>query len=90
MSKYRIEKDSLGEVKVSEDKLYGAQTQRAVDNFPISGLTMPSAFIRAMGLIKYSCAESNARLGLLDSNIAEAIAQAAARLQRISTMHIFP
>ncbi len=77
MSKYRIEKDSLGEVKVSEDKLYGAQTQRAVDNFPISGLTMPSAFIRAMGLIKYSCAESNARLGLLDSNIAEAIAQAA-------------
>ena len=80
MSKYRIEKDSLGEVKVPEDKLYAAQTQRAVDNFPISGLTMPSAFIRALGLIKYSCAESNARLGLLDNNIAEAISQAAAEV----------
>ncbi len=77
MRKYRREKDSLGEVEVPEDKLYGAQTQRAVDNFPISGLSMPSAFIRALGLIKYSCAESNAHLGLLDSKIAEAIAQAA-------------
>lgn len=67
----------MGEVKVPADKLYGAQTQRAVDNFPISGLSMPSTFIRALGLIKYSCAQSNQRLGLLDTIIAEAIAQAA-------------
>ena len=77
MSKYRIEKDSLGEVRVPEDKLYGAQTQRAVDNFPISGLPMPPAFIRALGLIKYSCAETNMRLDLLDNGIAEAIKKAA-------------
>ena len=77
MNKHRIEKDSLGEIKVPTDTLYGAQTQRAVDNFPISGLPMPSAFIRALGLIKYSCAESNARLGLLDAAIAKAITRAA-------------
>ena len=77
MSKYRTEKDSLGEVRVPEDKLYGAQTQRAVDNFPISGLPMPPAFIRALGLIKFSCAETNERLDLLDNGIAEAIKKAA-------------
>ena len=77
MSKYRIEKDSLGEVRVPENKLYGAQTQRAIDNFPISGLPMPPAFISALGLIKYSCAETNMRLGLLDEKIAEAIKKAA-------------
>ena len=60
-----------------KDKLYGAQTQRAVDNFPISGLPMPPAFIRALGLIKHSCAETNARLGLLDNTIAGAIKKAA-------------
>ena len=80
MSKYRIEKDSLGEVRVPENKLYGAQTQRAIDNFPISGLPMPPAFIRALGLIKYSCAETNMRLGLLDEKIAEAIKKAAAKV----------
>ena len=47
----RIEKDSMGEVHVPSDALYGAQTQRAVDNFPISGLSMPRTFIRALGLI---------------------------------------
>ncbi len=49
---YRIEKDSMGEVQVPEHALYGAQTARAVENFPLSGLTMPQAFIRALGLIK--------------------------------------
>ena len=48
---YRIEKDSMGELKVPTDALYGAQTQRAVNNFPISGLTMPREFIRALGLV---------------------------------------
>ena len=49
---YRIERDSMGELRVPVDALYGAQTQRAVDNFPISGIAMPRAFIRALGLIK--------------------------------------
>ena len=74
---YRIEKDSMGELRVPGDALYGAQTQRAVENFPISGLTLPRAFIRALGLIKASAARANARLGELDERIADAIVQAA-------------
>jgi fumarate hydratase class II len=50
--KFRTEKDSMGELNVPTDALYGAQTQRAIDNFPISGLVMPGQFIRALGLIK--------------------------------------
>ena len=49
---YRIEKDSMGELEVPEEALYGAQTQRAINNFPVSGLTLPSAFIRTIALIK--------------------------------------
>ena len=56
---YRIEKDSMGEVRVPKDALYGAQTQRAVENFPISGYTFPRAFIRALGLIKAAAARVN-------------------------------
>ena len=52
MAEYRIERDSMGEVKVPADALYGAQTQRAVDNFPVSDLRFPRTFIRALGLIK--------------------------------------
>lgn len=74
---YRIERDSLGELKVPEDALWGAQTQRAVENFPISGLRMPRGFIRALGLIKATAAEVNAELGLLDEPIAQAIVAAA-------------
>jgi len=73
MSEFRIEKDSLGEVKVPKDALYGAQTQRAVMNFPVSGIRFPRVFIRALGLIKAVAAEVNAGLGLLDANIANAI-----------------
>jgi fumarate hydratase class II len=73
MSEYRIEKDSLGEVNVPKDALYGAQTQRAVENFPISGIRFPRVFIRALGLIKAVAAEVNAGLGLLDAQIANAI-----------------
>ena len=62
---YRIEKDSLGQMQVPSDALYGAQTQRAVDNFPISGLTMPREFIRALGLIKSAAAQANSDLGHL-------------------------
>ncbi|MBS1252918.1 MAG: Fumarate hydratase class II [Anaerolineales bacterium] len=75
--KMRIEKDSLGEVEVPAGALYGAQTQRAVENFPISGITVPRVFIRALGLIKYAAAQVNEELGLLDSELAGAIRQAA-------------
>lgn len=78
MSKYRTEKDSMGEVKVPVEAIYGAQTQRAVENFPISGLTMPRQFIRALGLIKWAAATVNAELKHLDPGIAKVI-QAAAR-----------
>ncbi len=77
MTEYRIEQDSLGEVKVPADALYGAQTQRAIDNFPVSGLRFPRVFIRALGLIKASAAEVNAELGLLAPATARAIQQAA-------------
>src|SRR3990170_3484498 len=77
MPNYRIERDSLGEIRVPESALYGAQTQRAVENFPISGIRFPRVFIRALGLIKDAAAEVNAELGLLDSEKAQAIAQAA-------------
>ena len=66
MSKFRIEKDSMGELQVPQDAAYGAQTQRAVDNFPISGITMPEAFIQALGLVKQACANANHDLGGLD------------------------
>ena len=75
-TKFRTERDSMGELKVPADALYGAQTQRAVDNFPISNLRMPRAFIRALGLIKAACAQANTELGLLDAKIASAIQQA--------------
>ena len=77
MTDYRIEKDSLGEVKVPADALYGAQTQRAVENFPVSAIRFPRVFIRSLGLIKAVTAEVNAGLGLLDANIAHAIHLAA-------------
>jgi fumarate hydratase, class II len=77
MSDYRVEKDSLGEVKVPKDALYGAQTQRAVENFPVSGIRFPRVFIRSLGLIKAVAAEVNAGLGLLDAGIANSIHLAA-------------
>ncbi|MCS6950236.1 MAG: class II fumarate hydratase [bacterium] len=82
MSQYRIERDSLGEVQVPADALYGAQTQRAVENFPISGIRFPRVFIRALGLIKGAAAEVNCELGLLDERKARAIQQAAEEVAR--------
>jgi fumarate hydratase class II len=73
----RTERDSMGELKVPEDALWGAQTQRAVNNFPISGLKMPRAFIRALGLVKWAAAGANSELGLLNSGTAAAIQTAA-------------
>ena len=76
-SKFRTEKDSMGELNVPKDALWGAQTQRAVDNFPISGLTMPRQFIAALGLVKWAAAGANNELGLLANDVAVAIQKAA-------------
>ncbi len=70
---YRIEKDSMGDVKVPAQALYAAQTQRAVENFPVSGLRFPRGFIRALGLIKGSAAAANRQLKLLNAARASAI-----------------
>ena len=74
---FRIEHDSMGELQVPEDALWGAQTQRAVNNFPISGLAMPRQFIAALGLVKWAAAGANAELGLIKSDVAIAIQKAA-------------
>ena len=77
MSEQRSERDSLGEVLVPAEAMWGAQTQRALDNFCISGLRLPRSFIRALGLIKAACAEVNGELGLLPPARARAIRLAA-------------
>jgi fumarate hydratase class II len=79
---YRTERDSLGDIKVPADALYGAQTQRAVDNFPISDLRFPRAMISALGMIKGAAAAVNHDLGLLDAKKAEAIQKAAAEVAK--------
>ena len=73
---FRIEHDSMGELQVPEDALWGAQTQRAVNNFPISDLTMPRQFIAALGLVKWAAAGANAELGLIKSDLAMAVQKA--------------
>ncbi len=88
--KTRTERDSLGELEVPEDALWGAQTQRAVENFPVSGLTLPPAFLKALALIKYACAEANVKLGLLDTAIGNAIQQAAGKIMAGQYLDQFP
>jgi fumarate hydratase class II len=73
---YRTEHDSMGELKVPQDAFWGAQTQRAVENFPISGIPMPRQFVAALGLVKWAGAGANAELGLLTSDLAIAIRNA--------------
>ena len=87
---FRIEKDSMGEVRVPASALYAAQTQRAVENFPVSGIPFPRPFIRALGLIKGTAAEVNAGLGLLDADIATAIVAAAAEVETGQHDDAFP
>ncbi|KQY58552.1 aspartate ammonia-lyase [Aeromicrobium sp. Root495] len=76
-SGFRIEHDTMGEVKVPADALWRAQTQRAVENFPISGTPIESAQIRALAQIKGACAQANAELGILEQDLADAIVTAA-------------
>ena len=80
MSDFRIEKDTMGEVKVPAHAYWGASTQRAVENFPISGRTFPPRFIRALALIKGAAAEVNADLGHLPKKISSLISKAAKRV----------
>ncbi|HEX4823960.1 MAG TPA: class II fumarate hydratase [Candidatus Polarisedimenticolaceae bacterium] len=77
MTEYRVEKDFLGELKVPKDAYWGVQTQRAIENFPISGIRFGRQFIYALGLIKKASAETNMELGLLDSKLGKAIVKAA-------------
>ncbi|GAB5407993.1 MAG: class II fumarate hydratase [Balneolaceae bacterium] len=77
MSDYRTEKDSMGEIKVPTNALYGAQTQRAHDNFPISGIRFSREFIQALGYVKKSAALANNKLGLLEDKVTDSITLAA-------------
>jgi fumarate hydratase class II len=77
MEEFRIERDTMGEVVLPASALYGAQTQRAVENFPISGDPLPPELIHALGLVKLAAARVNRELGLLDADVADAIEQAA-------------
>jgi fumarate hydratase class II len=76
MDEYRIDKDSLGDVKIPKEAYWGAQTQRAIDNFPVSGIAFSSPFIRSMAIIKRACASVNRDMNLLDRRSADAIAKA--------------
>ena len=74
--KYREEKDSMGTVRVPAEAYYGSQTQRAVDNFPVSDLRFEAAFIHALALVKHCAARVNHKLKLLDPELADAISVA--------------
>src|SRR3954452_13974951 len=77
----RIEKDSIGELAVPIEAYYGVQTMRAVQNFPISGISMPAAFIHTHAMIKRAAAEVNFELGLLEESLYKAITQAAREVE---------
>jgi fumarate hydratase class II len=87
---YRIEKDSLGELKIENDKYYGVQTARAFENFRISNLTLPFDFIKAVTLIKMAAATVNVKLGLLDEEVGDAIIKAASEVLGGNYMDQFP
>ena len=90
MSNTRIERDSMGELRVPEAALYGAQTQRAVDNFPISHQRMPAQFIRALILAKAAAAQANVELNQISAAQGEAIVEAAQILLTGDFMEHFP
>jgi fumarate hydratase class II len=90
MTGFRIEKDSMGEVKVPATAYYGAQTQRAVENFPISGQPLPKSLIHALGLIKAAAASANRDLGKLNAELAEPIIAAAREVAAGKLDHEFP
>ena len=79
-SDHRMEKDSMGEMRLPANALYGATTQRAVENFPVSGIPFSRDYIRQLAVVKASCAEVNRELGKLDAKLAQAIVEAAAKI----------
>jgi len=87
---FRTEKDSMGELQVPIDALYAAQTQRAINNFPVSGLVLPSAFIKTVALIKKNAAKVNMDLGELDEQKGNAIIQAAQQIMDGQHQNQFP
>jgi fumarate hydratase class II len=90
VTEYRTETDSLGDVEVPAAALYGAQTQRAVDNFHFSGMPLPAGFIRALGLVKAAAAQANAELGLLEPVLAQGIVAAASAIAQGEYADQFP
>jgi fumarate hydratase, class II len=86
----RIEKDSMGTMQVPEDALYGASTQRAVLNFPVSGRPMPEGFIRGIGLVKWACAQANHELGRLDAEKTDLIKRACEEVMEGALSEHFP
>ena len=87
---FRIEKDSLGEVKVPADKLWGAQTQRSLENFKIGKILMPEEIIRAFAILKRACAIANAKLGVLEDDVANEIAFACDEIEKGKLDSEFP
>jgi fumarate hydratase class II len=87
---WRIEKDTMGEIKVPADKYYGAQTQRAVENFPVSGWKMPDEIIRSLAVIKWASANANFELGLITKEIKDAICKAAEEIYEGKLKDNFP
>lgn len=90
MTNIRIEKDSMGELQVPADALYAAQTQRAINNFPVSGEAMPASFIKALALAKYAAAKANGELGQINQPMADAICQAVEQLLAGDFQQHFP
>ena len=90
MENYRIETDSLGSVKVPNDALWGAQTQRAIQNFPISGIVFPPIFLESLVRLKRALAQANKDLGELDAKLAEAIIQATTQILEKQMWDQFP
>ena len=87
---FRIEKDSLGEVKVPADKLWGAQTQRSLENFKIGKILMPKEIIKGFAILKRACAISNAKLGVLEDEVAKEIAFACDEIEKGNLDSEFP
>ena len=90
LSNMRAERDSLGVVRVPQDALWGPQTQRAVENFPISGQRFGRRFIAALGSVKQACAQANVALGLLDPERGDAILKASDEVIRGGVDAHFP
>jgi fumarate hydratase class II len=88
--KFRTEHDSIGPVDIPADALWGAQTQRAIDNFPISGMPLPAKFIRALAQVKTACAQANMTLGVLPSALGEPIMQASREIAAGHYVDAFP